>query len=494
MKKDVLSAIEITDTHVKLLQAKTIGGKRVLCACEIRPVTDPTDETIVGILKKIKIFKEIHPENLVVAIPRRFAMLRQMRLPSHHEAEIKKMISLQLVNQIPYPIEDVICEHELLGKEDSGYARVLVTIVHKQVSGRYLKLLKDAGMSAESFLLSSMGLLGWLDHQKKRKEIASAGTVLLINMDAAHCEICFCHDGKLFFSRSIPHGAGDLGGDEAPALLNQIELSLKNYRGESMGPEVAKMIILSTHPRALLLKEQLEKETQISTAVFSPLEGILCQRKMNPAALKDHPGLSLAVGLGFLLADSRKAANFLPREVHEVKRTKFRKIQRVKLAVFLALTVISAMLIPWLGIHQQRIRLLETERAAQEMDRSIEEAKQRMRFVQLFDEELRRRVFIADLVQELNALMPPDVSLRLLHFDRETGLNIQGYAQLSGSVNSLQAGLVKSPMFTDVNLEYASKRKIFNMEVTDFKIILRLSALSREPAGDSALKQRSSRR
>jgi len=37
-------------------------------------------------------------------------------------------------------------------------------------------------------------------------------------------------------------------------------------------------------------------------------------------------------------------------------------------------------------------------------------------------------------------------------------------------VHNFQQNLVKSVLFKAVNLEFATKRKIFNMEVTDFQI------------------------
>lgn len=77
---------------------------------------------------------------------------------------------------------------------------------------------------------------------------------------------------------------------------------------------------------------------------------------------------------------------------------------------------------------------------------------------------------MAALIHELNALMPQDVSLRLLHLEEGGRLSLQGYTVAGASISSFQASLVKSPLFKEVNLEYATKRKIFNMELTDFKI------------------------
>ena len=84
---------------------------------------------------------------------------------------------------------------------------------------------------------------------------------------------------------------------------------------------------------------------------------------------------------------------------------------------------------------------------------------------------------MSDVIHELLRLMPQDLSLRSIYLDEQRRLSVQGYAQAATSVNNFQAGLVKSAAFAEVNLEYATKRKIFNMEVTDFKISFKLSGV-----------------
>ena len=125
-----------------------------------------------------------------------------MRLPSQNESEIRKMLDLQLVNQIPYALEDVIYDFVVVDREPSGYVRVLVAIVHRQdVSEKFLKLCKEAGLQPERFVLSSLGIIHWLNYQQGKipAPVSSNQTVLVLNIDVNHTEICFCHDQNLLF-------------------------------------------------------------------------------------------------------------------------------------------------------------------------------------------------------------------------------------------------------------------------------------------------------
>ena len=93
-----------------------------------------------------------------------------------------------------------------------------------------------------------------------------------------------------------------------------------------------------------------------------------------------------------------------------------------------------------------------------------------MSLVKVVQEELGKRVVVADLIQELYRLAPPGVSFQSLYLNERGQFVIHGYAGTSASVHNFQQNLVKSVLFKAVNLEFATKRKIFNTEVTDFQI------------------------
>jgi hypothetical protein len=82
---------------------------------------------------------------------------------------------------------------------------------------------------------------------------------------------------------------------------------------------------------------------------------------------------------------------------------------------------------------------------------------------------------VVDIIKEFYGILPGEMSLKALSLDRTGALVIEGLAQTGSEVNKLQNGLVNSPLFKEVNLQYATKRRRFNEEYTDFKIICRLA-------------------
>lgn len=475
MAKNIFTTIEITDTHIKLVQAKTLRHKRVLCACDIKPLNDFIDDELIRKLSEMTAFRGIDLRNLVIVIPRRLAILKQMRLPSQNEGEIKKMVALQLVGQIPYAVEDIIYDFQLLEKEPSGYMRVLVIIVHKEVSDRFLKICRAAGLHPERFVLSSFGILNWLNYQQEKLRIPPDEPVLVINVDVDHTEICFCHHQKLFFSRSVNYGARDLMADYKTGLVHQIDLSLKNYSKDNLGPAVKKILFVSAVTEASALKGQMEEMASIPVDFHSPLANILCQKNTNLGAIQSQAGLALTAGIGLLLSDPKGLSNLIPPQVHEIKQSKHRQVQWIKLIGLFLLTCILGLAIPGMEFLRKVSYLSMLKKEIEAMGPELERVNQKMQVVQAIQGNFKKRILMADLIRDLYGLTPPGVSFQSLSMDEKGRFVMRGYAQTSASVYSFQENLVKSPLFTAVNLEFATKRKIFNMEVTDFQITSEVS-------------------
>ncbi|MBU1996275.1 MAG: PilN domain-containing protein [Candidatus Omnitrophica bacterium] len=95
--------------------------------------------------------------------------------------------------------------------------------------------------------------------------------------------------------------------------------------------------------------------------------------------------------------------------------------------------------------------------------------------VEVLDKEFKSRVFVPYLIDELYALTPDEISYRSLFLTGGNIFTVQGYSETGSSVNDLREKLVKSRMFKEVNLQFATKRKFHKVEITDFKIVAVLS-------------------
>ncbi|VAW14108.1 hypothetical protein MNBD_BACTEROID05-984 [hydrothermal vent metagenome] len=474
MKKTLPTTIEITDTHIKLLQAKTVRKKAVLFNCQIRPLNQFTDDEIVKVLTDVALAKNVSPDSLTIVIPRRLVIVKQMKLPSLEKSEIKKMIGLQLVSQIPYPVDEVIYDYTILEKETSGYTRVLISVVHKEITDRYLRIFKRIGISFHRLTISSVGLLGWWNYQHGQAKAASGTSVTIVNIDTNHTEVCFLNQQKILYARSINYGSKDLSEENMLSLVEQIEMSLSVYQKDAMGPQVTRMVILSSMPQANLLRDKCEEQFKCAVSVMSSLDHVMCQKKIDVSSLKNEAGISLACGLGLLLSHLPHAINLTPREVHATKKSSARKKKIVRFVFLFMLTIGLAGAVLGKNYFKKVSELSEITSQVENIEGKVSRAKQKTEFIDQFQKEFSKRISVADFIFELNGLTPQDISFRSVQFNGKGFLTIQGYAENRSSINNFQGKLVKSSMFHNVSLEFATKRKIFNMEVTGFKIICSL--------------------
>ncbi len=470
MKKTLPTTIEITDTHIKLLQAKIVRKKAVLFNCQIRPLNQFTDDEIVKVLTEVALAKNVSSDSLTIVIPRRLVIVKQMKLPSVDKVEIKKMIGLQLVSHIPYPVEEVIYDYTILEKETSGYTRVLISVVHKEITDRYLRIFKRIGISFHRLTISSVGLLGWWDYQQRQAKVASNVSVAVVNIDINHTEVCFLNQKKVLYARSINYGSRDLSEENMLALVDQIEMSFSVYQKDTMGPQITKIVILSSMVQANLLRDKCEEQFKCAVLVMSSLDHVMCQKKIDVSSLKNEVGLSLACGLGLLLSHLPHTLNLTPQEVHATKKSSVRKKKIVQFVFLFILTIGLLGFVLGRNYFKKVSKLTEITSQVEKIQGKVLRAKQKTEFIDQFQKEFSKRIYVADFIFELNGLTPQDISFRSVHFNGKGFLTIQGYAENRSSINNFQGKLVKSSMFHDVSLEFATKRKIFNMEVTGFKI------------------------
>ena len=84
---NLTTTIEITDTHIKLLQAKTQKGA-LMTYGSVGKIEQFSDDHVANLLAQMTSVRGFETGDIVVVIPRRFAILKHVQLPSQSDAEI----------------------------------------------------------------------------------------------------------------------------------------------------------------------------------------------------------------------------------------------------------------------------------------------------------------------------------------------------------------------------------------------------------------------
>ena len=203
-------------------------------------------------------------------------------------------------------------------------------------------------------------------------------------------------------------------------------------------------------------------------------ENIFIQKKVDLVSLRNQQGVSLTALLGLAVSDLKSLGNLAPQEIQERKRTTLRKNEWIKFALLSFVLIILILFIPGNEYASQRNILVDLENKIKAQEPLVKEAEKKIELVKLIKREIEERIIISTIFLEINRFLTEEISIRSINLDEKGSLAIQGYSQSSAGVNSFQAVLVKSPFFKELNLEFATKRKIFNVDVVDFKIVAQL--------------------
>ncbi len=474
MKNQNTTVIEITETHLKVFKSTMGRGGAQLSFCAVKEISPQSDTELSKNLGNLLTASRVKPEHAIGVIARQFSILRILSLPSHSDEEISKMVSFQAAKQIPYPKEDIVLDYIVLNKEPSGYAKVLIIAVHQDVVMRYLKILQDAHVGTEQLALSSFGVWEWARLQKEKIFKERTGPVAVVNVDTASTEICFCRHDRLLFSRNINFGVRDINDEKMSQFSQGIDLTLATYAQENIGENIEKIVLVSSAAEIVLLKAHLEKEYQLPVVTIDPLEDIAVEKNLQIPELKKQ-GVCIAAGIGLALRPSSKVMDLMPKQVSLRREEKKRQTEYAK-CLILIFVVAGLFFGIFAGkIYKSSAALSAVRKEISATQPKVKAISDKIKRVEFLKQYLHPKTSAIDVIRELYHLTPPEVSFSVLFLDESGAFHLQGVSESGGGVNIFQKNLVGCPLFKEVTLQYATKRKIFKGELTDFKITCQLS-------------------
>lgn len=367
---------------------------------------------------------ETHLPNraFITVIPRHQATLRILTLPSREPDEIASMVALASEELAPYPREQLVLRHHILGSLPSGESRVLVVLVHQDVIKQQVERLREAGLEPAQILFSTACL-----HAAAASTTAPSGRYALACVSDNALEVMVTENGTLEFSRGVAHH-GPWGLDNEAgrkALGYEIRDALAAYRRESE-EEAGLDLLYVTGDRI---------NAEVLAALASPA-GKPCR----PATFA-HDALTgpedafgvPAVAVGAALAACGRAAmpfDFLPPTL--LQHRALREFQSNFRRVGVLVGVVLLLLLTAFGQSvYQRMTLIKELRARAE---AIAPAGSDTPSQQRGLDAIARLVdqggnFLALLAAVAQAAPAEGFNITRVEYDRETGMNVWGRAR-----------------------------------------------------------------
>ena len=372
--------------------------------------------------------------SVVVALPRREVLLRQLELPLEARENLAKVVEYQLVHLLPSE-EQAVATDTLAVREDSDPPRLRVTlfVVLQSTLDRTLDSCRQLGLSPDRILPGAVALADYLRASLPK---AAAAPSLAVQLDPPRGELAGLVQGQLRLCKEFRYDPSNL----EEVLESEAEL----FRGEAGLDEEAPCS--STWPA---MAGPCPNRRGGCRSGPSPAPALRPRSRPGPPAAADWPALAAAFG-GF----KRKGAlavNLLPAALRP-RKSRWEWVPTYALAALNALLLLALLL---QGPVQQRAR---AERLSRERER-LQPAVSAFRKLEaerdlwreragLFEGHRTRNAHLLAALAELSRILPADAVVTLLTL-REGQLRIQG---TSGQAAALPRILEDSRHFGQVEL------------------------------------------
>lgn len=289
------------------------GGLELLDFREFELMPDPAaditraQQILVGVKELMEALgiKKLTPSHQ--CLPSQAVFTRFLRLPGNSAEDIRSIIGFEAQQNVPFPIEEVAWDYQILGAErEANWDVVLVAIKNDQINELY-QATSGGGLRSATIDVSPMALANAFRYNYS--EIT--GTTLLIDMGARTTNLVFI-DGNKVFSRTIPIGGNTISTSIAKELEIDVTLAeeLKRKQGyvalggayaDNPDPSIAK---ISKVARTTMTRLHAEITRSISyyranQGGSQPVRAFLCGGSMSMAYMQEFFGEKLPMPVEF---------------------------------------------------------------------------------------------------------------------------------------------------------------------------------------------------
>ncbi|MBM4136577.1 MAG: type IV pilus assembly protein PilM [Nitrospira sp.] len=248
--------LDIGSSYIKVAQLKDIKGGYELELFDMLPI--PPDLIVEGSiidsfrlkdsLKELIRKANIKIKDAVTGIAGHSSVIiKRISLPEMSEEELSESIKFEAEQYVPFDIEDVNLDFQILGpKEEAGQMDVILVAVKKDVVNEYVSVVKEAGLNPVIVDINSFALENLYE---VNYEIEPEKNIAIVNIGANTININILKGGISVFTRDSAIGSNI----HTEALQREFNLTYENAerikRGEpleNVSPEDAFFVIEST--------------------------------------------------------------------------------------------------------------------------------------------------------------------------------------------------------------------------------------------------------
>lgn len=158
---------------------------------------EDSEKVIKSLLDDLK----IKPKQVIAGLPENEIISRLVRLPPLKESEIMDALKFEAETFVPYPLDEVSIDYEVIEKDDAGRLTIFVVAARNKLIQVYIKLFKSLGLELLALESSSVAL-----RRVVKLNITTVERVMVVDLGEKFSSIFNINKGNVYFSRSIMVG------------------------------------------------------------------------------------------------------------------------------------------------------------------------------------------------------------------------------------------------------------------------------------------------
>jgi type IV pilus assembly protein PilM len=209
--------IDLGSSAIKVVKLVKVKGQVVITDFELLKVEEIEGyegeeeeyyyEKIKRTLLRAVNRKHLQNSKVAIVLPGHSAIVKKIQFPTLDPKRVEKMVNFEAAQQIPFPLEEVVWDYQMLGVADSGAEyEVSLFAIKKGLVNRYLSILEEAELDVELLQVSSMALYNFINYDMPPEE---GENVIMLDMGHDNSDLVICA-GRNFLIRNIPTAGDDI--------------------------------------------------------------------------------------------------------------------------------------------------------------------------------------------------------------------------------------------------------------------------------------------